>query len=98
MPKILPPAMRIPPGLLAVPVYDAIARGFIPCRQTNMPAPGRRIPVGRDYFCQLRRLYPSRLVRRGAMKIRKLAGLGYFLLLLLAVAGPQQVMAQEEKA
>ena len=32
------------------------------------------------------------------MKIRKLAGLGYFLLLLLAVAGPQQVMAQEEKA
>ena len=32
------------------------------------------------------------------MKIRKLAGFGYFLLLLVAIAGPQQAMAQEEKA
>ena len=32
------------------------------------------------------------------MKIRKLAGFGYFLVLLLALAGPQQAMAQEEKA
>ena len=32
------------------------------------------------------------------MKIRKLAGFGCFLMLLLAVAGPQQATAQEEKA
>ena len=32
------------------------------------------------------------------MKLRKLAGFGSFLLLLLAVAAPQQALAQEEKA
>ena len=32
------------------------------------------------------------------MKLHKLAGFGSFLLLLLAVAAPQQVLAQEEKA